>query len=488
MKQKLARCAVFFILSLHVLLALSRRADAEQTSFSERFGTLHFYRQRKEPQGVALLFSSSEGWQEEERRLAGILLELHYAVIGIETKSYLQQVAGDQKECAYLVGEVEHLSQSAEHAIGMTHYHKPVLVGIREGAGLSYVLAAQSEFTFHAALGLSFCPELPLPRQLCSGFALNAQSVEKKQLISPDSVAQIPWTAINGLDGPACASSDLRPFLGITSSVPSQKLALLKPDLTPAAEWHAVIGEALNRLAPSRKHNLRVEPDERTLLPLIPQPSPDPHEPFFVVFLSGDGGWSTIDKSVGSYLSQQGVNVLGFDSLEYFWNRKEIVQAAGDLERAALKYGELWQTDKMILIGYSHGANVLPLIYNRLSRQMKNRTLLVTLLAPQQSGDFQVNIRDFAGVANEEHPIPLLPNLKEIDPHKLLCIFGRQDEPSVCEQLRNIGGCEVHELEGGHNFNNDYPLITKIILDSAKRRKHMTVIKLRSTRRKESAH
>ena len=39
---------------------------------------------------------------------------------------------------------------------------------------------------------------------------------------------------------------------------------------------------------------------------------------YFVLFLTGDGGWAQLDKELAQHFGAQGINVLGFDSLSYF--------------------------------------------------------------------------------------------------------------------------------------------------------------------------
>ena len=44
-------------------------------------------------------------------------------------------------------------------------------------------------------------------------------------------------------------------------------------------------------------------------------PAEGKHQDYFVVFLSGDGGWTAIDRGESEALSQNGVPVVGFDML-----------------------------------------------------------------------------------------------------------------------------------------------------------------------------
>jgi type IV secretory pathway VirJ component len=82
--------------------------------------------------------------------------------------------------------------------------------------------------------------------------------------------------------------------------------------------------------------------------------------------LSGDGGWAGLDKNVAAALSAKGVDVVGVDSLRYFWSR---AHAAGTGRRSRSHRALLraqWKKSGALLVGYSQGADVLPFAINRL--------------------------------------------------------------------------------------------------------------------------
>ena len=60
-------------------------------------------------------------------------------------------------------------------------------------------------------------------------------------------------------------------------------------------------------------------------LPLVELHAPGSDR--LVVLLSGDGGWREMDKGIAARLQQQGVSVVGFNSLRYFWGSRTPQQA-----------------------------------------------------------------------------------------------------------------------------------------------------------------
>ena len=66
-------------------------------------------------------------------------------------------------------------------------------------------------------------------------------------------------------------------------------------------------------------------------LPLIDLPA-EPRGPLLAIILSGDGGWRDLDKTIGEKPQSEGVSVVGWDCLSYFWSRKSPEQLARDLD------------------------------------------------------------------------------------------------------------------------------------------------------------
>jgi len=68
--------------------------------------------------------------------------------------------------------------------------------------------------------------------------------------------------------------------------------------------------------------------------------------------------------------------VVGVDVLRYFWGHKTPEQAAVDLSATMAYYRKHWHVTQFVLAGYSFGADILPVIYNRLPQQDKDRVPL----------------------------------------------------------------------------------------------------------------
>lgn len=119
------------------------------------------------------------------------------------------------------------------------------------------------------------------------------------------------------------------------------------------------------------------------------------------VIYSGDGGWRDIDKEVGNALQQQGVPVVGVDSLRYFWSERQPQATADDLARVITYYGRRWNVRNVLLIGYSFGADILPRTYNLLPSATRARVRQVTLMALSHRADYKISVLGWLGADGE---------------------------------------------------------------------------------------
>lgn len=204
------------------------------------------------------------------------------------------------------------------------------------------------------------------------------------------------------------------------------------------------------------------------------------------LFLSGDGGWAHIDRALGHDFARQGIAVVGFNSLRYFWRRRTPEGAALDLERVLRHYQQAWRKSRLLLVGYSRGANVLPFIVNHLPADLRAAVRLLVLLSPGQAEEFKIRLRDWFedltehlhhwGVVDDhfdlpdplkalpaEHARPLLPELEKLRGlMRILCIYGEKEKRSL-GRLLDPTLARVIPLAGGHHFDRNYPALARLI-------------------------
>ena len=181
------------------------------------------------------------------------------------------------------------------------------------------------------------------------------------------------------------------------------------------------------------------------------------------IMISGDGGWRDIDKQVAGVLQAQGVPVVGLDSLRWFWSTRTPQETAAEIAHLIDVYTERWGVGKVVLAGYSFGADVLPEAYLALPPEAQDRVAQISLLAPSQQADWQITVSGWLGAASSKAR-PTGPALARMPPGKLQCIQGQEETDSACPALA-ASGAEVIVTKGGHHFDGDYKALAGHILD-----------------------
>jgi type IV secretory pathway VirJ component len=181
----------------------------------------------------------------------------------------------------------------------------------------------------------------------------------------------------------------------------------------------------------------------------------------FAIMLSGDGGWAGLDKNVAAALSAQGVPVVGFDSLRYFWSRRTPQGLAQDLDRIARYYAAHWKRGRVVLVGYSQGANALPAAFNRLPEASRGLVAQVVLIGLEHKVAWQFHIGNWIGPPADARPI--LPEATRLRAAETLCLYGEGDGDALCPELP-AESVTAEQLPGGHHFNGAYDELAAKIL------------------------
>jgi type IV secretory pathway VirJ component len=183
------------------------------------------------------------------------------------------------------------------------------------------------------------------------------------------------------------------------------------------------------------------------------------------IFYSGDGGWAALDQGVASALAARGVPVVGVDSLRYFWTRRTADGAATDLAAIARHYAAAWGRSELLVVGYSFGADALPLIIERLPSNVRARIRLVALVGVDSDGELEVRPGDWLGRSGSG-AMELAPALERLRGLKIICVYGDQEKAPACPAFGR-GLAEPTRLPGGHHYEGAYSRIAEVILDAA---------------------
>lgn len=190
-------------------------------------------------------------------------------------------------------------------------------------------------------------------------------------------------------------------------------------------------------------------------LPLVPFPSKlqDTSKPL-IVYLSGDGGLNSFSKEYVQQMSNKGYPVILFNSLKYFWTKKSPQQTASDVEKVILSYKSLWKRSRVILIGYSFGADVVPFVYNRQSKQVQALIKSVVLISPTTATDFEIHITNLFGKAqNSGASVP--DEINKINEKPLLIVQAESETDKIETGKLKNRKFKLLVLKGGHHYDSN---------------------------------
>jgi len=183
------------------------------------------------------------------------------------------------------------------------------------------------------------------------------------------------------------------------------------------------------------------------------------------IFWSGDGGWRDIDRQIGQELARSGMPVVGVDSLRYFWREQRPDAIARDLDRMISHYTTKWGRPKVLLVGYSFGADILPFTINQLPERSRSHIRLVSLLGFAKKADFEVGISGWLGVESSDAQ-DTLAEVAKLPPIPLQCVYGAEEDDTGCT-APELEHASKLRMDGGHHFDGNYKEVAGAILHAA---------------------
>ncbi|HEY0017588.1 MAG TPA: AcvB/VirJ family lysyl-phosphatidylglycerol hydrolase [Longimicrobium sp.] len=185
----------------------------------------------------------------------------------------------------------------------------------------------------------------------------------------------------------------------------------------------------------------------------------------FAVVLTGDGPTGGTGKRVAADLAAHGIPSVIWHSLRYYWSPKTPEQAARDLDGVIRQYGERWGKEKVVLVGYSMGADVLPFLVNRLPDDTRARIGGVALLALAHDAVFEFRIEQWWRTSSAPR-FATRPEVEKLAGLPVVCVWGRGDDKAACPAMATAP-MRVVELKGGHHFEGDRPRLLRVVRELA---------------------
>ena len=199
-------------------------------------------------------------------------------------------------------------------------------------------------------------------------------------------------------------------------------------------------------------------------LPLFEVPSEAAGDTL-TVFYSGDNGWAKVDRRVSADLAGAGAPVVGVDALRYYMRQRSLAEATNDLSAIIDHYSRLWKKSRVVLVGYSFGADGLPEIAENLPPAVRARVRLIAMIGPGQKAELVFRPTSWINVygPGATSVARALASLRGVP---TVCIYGSADPVSACPRFP-VGVTALAAVPGGHRYKGQYEAIAAIILKAS---------------------
>jgi type IV secretory pathway VirJ component len=455
----------------------------ESTVHLARYGDVRIERPRGEIRAVVLFLSGDGGWEPDLNDMARRLAAEGALVAGIDIRRYLSSMRhGSKESCNDLGGDLEAFSQLVQKSLRLPMYRHPLLIGYSSGAAVVYAtLAAAPHGTFLGAISLGFCTDQDFGgapichrNEFAYARASTAKPGDLSLLLKPVAQLRDRWVVVQGGQDPICPVGPAHEFV---AAAPGSKLITL-PDaghpLNPSAWWPSVrdayrqlVSESpmplMNEASAAAGTDLNAVPTVADL-PLYATAAAGVNAAGRVaVLITGDGGWAGIDQDLSAALAARGVPVLALSSVRYFWHAHTPEETAADVGRVMRRALQQWHGQRVLLIGYSFGADILPAVINRLPDDMRQRLESLSLLGFSPNANFEISVAGWLP-GRRSTGAPTAPELARIGDLPVLCVYGEGEADSPCPTLQaaNVRGAEIGS---GHHFSGRAVEIATAILN-----------------------
>jgi type IV secretory pathway VirJ component len=460
----------------HVATAPVWTPVSQQRLSHGRFENFTVYVPHATPRAFVLLLSDIGGWNQSMNELAEHLAARGAMVAGLDAAQLNAALEADPAQCVFPDGDLENLSHFIQAYFRLPTYLSPILAGHAAGGTLAYAVQVQApQNTFAGAVSMQFCPSYPLSKPLCKGSGIEFTPAQGKGVeFLPSKQPGNAWTVLQSESGGHCDLASTQKFVG---RVPGAQLVTLPAagpvanakDAAPPAVWtppiEAAFDEILARNSATPAATLPAALGDLPIVTVAAQPGSASTDTF-AILLSGDGGWAGLDKEVAGALAANGIPVIGLDSLRYFWGARTPAGLAADIDRMTRYYLTALGMQRVMLIGYSQGADVLPFAVNRLSAATRSHVSLVAVIGLSEHALFEFHVSSW--LSDDESGPATLPEVDRITGVPVLCIYGEGETDSLCPKL-DSRKASVVKLKGGHHFDGDYAGLARAILAAAHR-------------------
>jgi len=448
-------CDDFFVLIAWPAIAPAAQAATTPVHFG-LFGNVHLAEPAGAHKRTIVFVSDKNGWDARAEALAGALAADGAMVFGVDLPAYSKEMISIKDECSFPAAHFQEMSDWMQRHQQVKDFSYPLLIGDGAGASFAYAVAAQApKGTFAGLITLGWDFSLRLPKPICKGDAGKATQTDDRGGYRIAPVASLPnaWLPLPFATG-ARHDGGLTVLGTLLKNIPTSG--------TSVSDASSDLVDTVARLtapAPSAKPL----PSDIADLPLIEVPAQGEFAQRIAVILTGDGGWAGLDIAIANELAARGIHVIGLNTLKFFWQTRKPEEAADALNRIVGHYGAEHPAADFIVLGYSFGAGLVPVVINRAADAARARIVAGVMISPDAEAVFEIHVGDWFGSTHHQGALPLAQEIADTKV-ALICVHGDEEgADSFCPSQTGKAQLRELALPGGHHYNGDYAeLATRI--------------------------
>jgi type IV secretory pathway VirJ component len=173
-----------------------------------------------------------------------------------------------------------------------------------------------------------------------------------------------------------------------------------------------------------------------------------------IIYYTGDGGFNSFSTEFAKQLNSKGYSVISFNCLKSFWKSKTPDQSALEASNLISYYESAWRRTRIILMGYSFGADVLPFIFTRLPKNQADDVAQIILLSPSNHTDFEVHLTEMLG-KNSKGTNNVPAEINKVDQKPILIVSGEKEEGSFDFSDLKFANYQKITIRGGHHYDSN---------------------------------
>jgi len=418
------------------------------------FDDVHLAQPASEQRRTIIFLSDKSGWDARAETLASALAADGALVFGVDLPAYLKEMISIKDGCSFPAAHVQEMSDWMQRHQQVKNFSYPLLIGDGAGASFAYAVDAQAPkgtFTGLVTLGWDFAFRLPKP--ICKGDAGEVTLADghgRHRIARVDAMPNIwlprPFAAGARRDG------GLAVLDGLLKNIPGFATADAAGDLT---------ADVARLTAPAQ--SAKPLPSDIADLPLVEVPAQGEFAQRIAVILTGDGGWAGLDIAIANELAARGIRVIGLNTLKFFWQTRKPEEAADALDRIIGHYGAEYPAADFVVLGYSFGAGLVPVVINRAAQAARARIAAGVMISPDAEAVFEIHVGDWFGSTHHEGALLLASEVANTKV-PMICVHGDEEgADTFCPGQAGKPLLKELVLPGGHHYNGDYTALGKAI-------------------------